>query len=420
MQESLLQFIWEHTLYETRELRTLDGEPLLVMHPGLLNRNSGPDFSMARIRIGELIFIGQVELHVRSSDWRRHGHDGDPSYARAILHVVFEHDTQESPGGLPLLVLKGRISEEVFERYSQLIQTTAVLPCSGFLSKTSHQERRRWLTFLLSERWSQKLGLWNTELQRAGGDWHTLFFRRLAAAFGFKVNAEAFLQLAQSLSWSVVERQTNLFQLEALLFGQSGLLRGIFTDDYPNKLKEEYQYQQRKFGLQPLEPGVWKFMRMRPANFPTIRIAQFAALLYHSNHLISALDAAVNPKSIFESLNVCASNYWDLHYRFDEVQPKAVKKALGADSMHHLIINTVAPLKYLYALTQGRSDQADDALRLLDALPPEDNQIIRLWSAEGWPPLHAGISQALIQLFNNYCSRKRCLECAIGKEIMES
>lgn len=319
-----------------------------------------------------------------------------------------------------MLVLNGRIADAVFDRYASLIQNTAVLPCSGFLTKTSHQVRKRWLSLLLAERWSQKLELWNAELQRAGGDWHTLFFWRLAAGFGFKVNAEAFLLLAQSLSWSVIERQTNLFQLEALLFGQSGLLRGNFEDDYPNRLNEEYQFQQKKFRLQPLEPGVWKFMRMRPANFPTIRIAQFAALLHQSKHLISALDADIDPLAMLRDLDVHASEYWDTHYRFDELQPKSLKKKLGADAVRHLIINTVAPLKYLYALMQGRSAQADAALRIPDQLQPEDNQITRLWASEGWPPLHAGISQALIQLFNNYCSRKRCLECGIGKEILSS
>jgi hypothetical protein len=365
-----------------------------------------------------LVLVGHVELHVRTSDWRRHGHDSDPAYSKAILHVVYDHDTETLPLGIPLLVLKDRISNEILDRYSQLIQTTAVLPCSGFLLRTNHHERKEWLKNLLAERWQQKLFLWNAELERASGDWHTLFFWRLAASFGFKVNAEPFLLMAQSIPWKIIERQSQLLQTEALLFGQAGFLQNHFSDEYPNRLKEEFHFLQKKNSLKPLDPVIWKFMRLRPANFPTIRLAQFSALLNKSPQLISTLENDYEADALFEALNVQASSYWDTHYNFDELQAQSRKKALGADSIHHIIINTLAPLRYLYAQMQGRKSRMESAIRLLEDLPAEQNQIIRLWESEGWPPLHAGSSQALIQLFNNYCSPKRCLDCAIGQQIL--
>src|ERR1043165_2369769 len=198
MQEALLQFIWQYNLYRPGELRSHLGEPIQVNHPGTLNRDAGPDFSMARIRIGDTLLVGNVELHTRTSDWKRHHHDNDQAYSRVILHVVYEHDTEDAPGGIPLLQLKQHIPEYVLERYSNLIQTTAALPCASALQRVNDITRSSWLSRMLVDRWEQKLGMWNEELQQAGGDWYTLFWWRLASNFGFKINAVPFLLLAQS------------------------------------------------------------------------------------------------------------------------------------------------------------------------------------------------------------------------------
>ena len=420
MQEDLLQFIWQYNLYRPGNLRTTDGEAVQVIHPGTLNRDAGPDFSMARIRIGDITLVGNVELHIRSSDWLRHQHQKDPAYSRVILHVVDEHDRDEPPSGIPVLELKGHIPADVLDRYTHLIQTTALLPCAGVLHKASDIIRSSWLSRMLVERWEQKLGQWEDELRAAGGDWHSLFYWRLAANFGFKVNAAPFLLLAQSLPLKIIAKQAGLFQVEALIFGQSGLLSGSFSDEYPQRLRAEYHFLQQKYSLRPIDPSLWKFMRLRPANFPTIRLAQFAALLHRSPQLLSAMDAFPDLKSLTAALSVQASAYWNTHYRWDEAIQKTSTKTLGTDAVQNIIINTIAPLRFLYAHTHGRAAESEAALSLLDYIPPENNNIIRLWSGYGWTPEHAGGSQSLIQLYNNYCCRKRCLECAVGLSIIRS
>src|SRR5438128_4352908 len=255
MQEELLQFIWRYNLYRPGGLYTTAGEAVQVIHPGALNRDAGPDFSVARIRIGDTTLVGNVELHVRTSGWMRHHHDTDPAYSRVILHVVYDHDSVALPGGIPVLPLKDHIPDEVIERYSNLIQTTAPLPCAGALHKVADITRSSWLSRMLVERWEHKLGQWEEELKQAGGDWHTLLYWRLAANFGFKVNAAPFLALAQSLPLKIIAKQTGLFQTEALVFGQSGLLSGRFSDEYPAGLQKEYLFLRQKYTLRPIDPA---------------------------------------------------------------------------------------------------------------------------------------------------------------------
>ncbi len=384
MKEALLQFIWQYNLYRPAGLATHSGEAVQVIHPGTINRNSGPDFGMARVKIGDTTLVGNVELHIRTSDWLRHHHDSDAAYRHVILHVVFEHDLREVPGGIPVLELKDHIPEYVLERYSNLIQTTAPLPCAGVLDSVSDITRASWLSRMLVERWEQKLGTWNEELQHAGGDWHSLFWWRLASNFGFKVNAEPFLQMAQSLPLKIITKQSSLLQVEALLFGQAGLLAGSFSDEYPLQLQQEYAYLQQKYGLMPIPPHLWKFLRLRPANFPPVRLAQLATLLYRVPNLFSAISRGENADMLSNSLSVRASAYWDNHVRFDEAQKRSAPKSLGSDAVQNIIINTIAPVRFLYAHTHGQTDAAESALQMLEALPAEDNNIIRMWSGHGW------------------------------------
>ncbi len=296
----------------------------------------------------------------------------------------------------------------------------ATLPCASALQGVNDITRSSWLSRMLVERWEQKLGLWNEELQQAGGDWHTLFWWRLASNFGFKINAAPFLLLAQSLPIRIITKQSSLLQIEALLFGQAGFLSGQFQDDYPQALQSEYQFLQHKYSLKPMEQYLWKFLRLRPANFPTIRIAQLAALIHSLPNLFTTISNKEGTASLTKSLSVRASTYWDRHYRFNEPQSRAVPRMLGSDAIHNIIINTIAPVRFLYTHTHGHAAEAEDALQLLEALPPEDNNIIRIWEAHEWKPAHAGNTQSLIQLYNNYCTNKRCLECAVGLSIIRS
>lgn len=420
MQEKLLQFVWQYHLYRPDNLYTTDGEKVQVIHPGSLNTNAGPDFHSARIRIGKILLAGNVELHVRTSDWSRHGHDGDHAYSNLILHVVHEHDEPVLPAGIAVLALKDHIPPFVIDKYTNLIQTTAPLPCATRLAGVKSIIKESWLSRLLVERLERRLTDWQDELSQANNDWRTFLYRRMASNFGFKVNSTAFLVLAQSLPLQHLGKQHQLLQIEALLFGQAGMLGGNFADEYPQLLQQEYRYLQRKYQLKPMPGHLWKFLRLRPANFPTVRIAQFAALVHQSLHLFTKIGDGKSLEELTRLLSVTASAYWNTHYRFDDGSHKDSPKRLGDDSVFNIIVNTIAPVQFLYNHQQGRIKESDEALQLLDKVPAENNNILRLWNEHHWKAENAAQSQALIQLYNHYCSRKRCLECSIGLSIIRS
>ena len=419
MNEKLLQFLWQHSLYNTVGLRTTSGDDLLVIHPGQLNRDSGPDFAEARIKVGGTILVGNVEIHVRSSDWLKHGHDNDPAYKNLVLHVVYDNDIDHAPANTPVVVLSSAIPDTLIAKYSDLVNTDLQLPCAGRHQLVKTITKEGWLSRLLAERWEQKLADWNVLLNNSADDWRNLLYWRLAANFGFKTNATPFLLLAQSLPINVPTRhKDDLMQLEALFFGQAGMLDEDFDDDYPRRLQREYDYLRKKYSLKPVNKALWKFMRMRPANFPTVRIAQFAALVQQSVHLFSQIVETHSVKEIIPLLDVKASDYWDTHFRFDAVAEHGSAKALGRTSIENIIINTIAPIQFLYAARQDTDRLRERALQLLEEVPAEGNKVIRLWQENGWDVVNAAQSQALLQLYNNYCSSKRCLECTIGLNIL--
>ena len=421
MNEALFQFIWQNSLYNAAGLTTSEGDPVSVIQTGRLNRDAGPDFFEARVRVGATLLVGHIELHIRTSDWMKHGHQNDPAYQHLILHVVFEDDVANPVPNTPVVVLKGRIGQDVIARYADLMQNTRKLPCAASHQGVKYIVKEQWMSTLLAERWEQKLAEWDVMLRNTAEDWRNLLYWRMAYNFGFKVNSAPFLMLAQSIPLNILARhKDNPMQVEALLFGQSGFLNETYEDEYPNELQKEYSYLRKKYKLKPIPVHLWKFLRMRPANFPTIRIAQFAALLQQSVHLFSKVIETHTVRDILPLLDVTASEYWDDHFQFDEPQKKKISKALGHTSIQNVIINTVAPIQFLYAARQDNFDLHDKALMLLETVPPEKNNITALWEANGWHAQNASQSQALIQLFNQYCSSKRCLECAIGLQLMKS
>lgn len=273
---------------------------------------------------------------------------------------------------------------------------------------------------MLAERWELRLEDWNELLEQSAGDWLHVFYWRLAANFGFKVNAAPFLQLARSIPFHLfAKHRESLLQTEALLFGQAGMLEGTFKDEYPRLLQHEYAFLKAKYKLNPMPRHLWKFLRLRPVNFPTIRIAQFAVLLHQSLHLFSHILEAKSVDELRQLLDVTAGDYWMDHYRFDEVVDKSLKKKLGMASVDNIIVNTIAPIRFLFAHHQGHFQEQEKALQLLSHIPPEQNHILQLWSDNRWIAMNAAHSQALIQLYTHYCSRKRCLECAIGLAIIK-
>ena len=374
------------------------------------------------MKVGNTILVGNVELHIKSSDWLKHGHQHDAAYQNLVLHVVYENDIIDNvAGNTPLLVLKEHIAPDTIARYAGLVQATTKLPCAGQHIQVRDITKEGWLSRMLAERWEQKLADWNVLLENSAEDWRNLLYWRMAANFGFKTNATPFLMLARSLPLNIpTKHKENLMQIEALFFGQAGMLNDDFTDDYPRELQREYDYLKKKYKLKPIASHLWKFLRMRPANFPTIRIAQFAALVHKSIHLFSQIIETHSVKEIEPLLDVTASKYWDTHFQFDVAQDKAAPKSLGKTSVQNIIINTIAPIQFLYAARQDTYKLQEQALQLLEAVPAEQNNITRLWEDNGWQAANAAQSQALLQLYNNYCSSKRCLECTIGLNIMRA
>ncbi len=421
MNEALFQFIWQYNLYQPQDMFTASGEELTILNGGSINRNAGPDFLEAKVKIGNTILVGNVELHIKASDWLKHGHHNDPSYNNLVLHVVYENDLPHAAGNTPVVELKHHIPLQMIGRYAGLMQAPHKLPCAGMHNGLKQITKEGWLSRLLAERWEQKLADWNVLLENSAEDWRNLLYWRMAANFGFKTNAVPFLILAQSLPINIPTRhKDNLLQLEALFFGQAGLLDDDFVDDYPRELQKEYDYLRKKYKLKPMAKHLWKFMRMRPANFPTVRIAQFAALVHKSLHLFSQIIETHSVAQIIPLLDVTASEYWDTHFQFDAAQKKPTPKVLGHDSIENIIINTVAPIQFLYAARQDTYKLQEKALQLLETVPAEKNNITRLWKENGWKAQNAAQTQALLQLYNNYCSYKRCLECTVGLNILKA
>jgi hypothetical protein len=422
MTEEFLQYLWKYRLYRPG-LTLVGGEPFELIHPGEQNFDSGPDFFNTRIRIGETIWAGNSEIHIKSSDWNRHNHQFDKNYSNVILHIVHENDSpviREDGQPIPAIELKGKYDLGMFERYRGFMQNKQWVPCSGLIERVSGFEKEAWLECLLIERLARKESYILEELKQTQYDWHETFYRALARAFGFKLNADVFESLVKTIPLKyLAKHKDNLIQLEALLFGQAGLIREELIGQYPQTLWHEYNFLRKKFRLQPIKGHLWKFMRLRPSNFPTIRIAQFAMLINKSSGLLSKLLEARNYKELQQLLDVGCSGYWLQHYQFDKTSPSREKR-LGRDSVNLLVINTVVP--FMFALGRQKDDQAikDKALQLLQELRGELNSVTKKWASLGMDVRSAAQSQALIELKNNYCDLKKCLTCRIGNTLIRN
>jgi hypothetical protein len=421
MTEEFLQYIWKHSLFENENLTTTSGDPIEILNSGTWNTDAGPDFFNASIKINKTLWAGNVEVHLQSSDWLAHGHQNDPSYNNVILHVVLNNNKEIEPKGreaIPVFIPK--IKHDVIDNYTHLISQKSWPACYETISEINPVYLYNTFDSLLVERLEQKTSLIVKTLQGNKNNWNETFYQHLARSFGFKTNSLPFEMLARSLPLAVLAKhKSNLFQLESLLFGQSGLLNEqLLGDDYFLKLREEYSYLSSKYQLKGMEGHIWKFLRMRPSNFPTIRIAQFAALLHHSESLLSKLTEEKGVKDIIKFFEVKASEYWDTHYHFNNVSEKK-PKWLGESSRDNLLINTVAPFLFIYGERNEKENLKQRAIDILELLPPEKNNITSRWSELGIPTKNSFDTQALIQLKNNYCENKNCLNCQIGKKIID-
>lgn len=422
MHESFLHFLWRFRRFDAASLLTTQGEPLEILHPGEHNSHAGPDFFNARIRIGNTLWAGNVEIHLRASEWYAHRHEIDPAYENVVLHVVLEEDApviRANGDRIPCLELQQRISEKLYSRFRLLEAERSAVPCRHFWTSTPEIVRINWLDRMSVERLEYKADQVNRLLQSAGNNWDETIFRLLGRYFGLKINTEPFECLVSGLPLNLLlKHRNNRFQLEALLFGQAGMLQAGAAEEYPQSLAREYHFLQHKYGLVPMDGGAWKFLRLRPANFPTLRIAQFACLVQRAENLASRIIEIETLKDLEAFFDIQLDGYWLDHYHFGKGSIRR-PKSLGSDFVRLLAINAVIPFTFCYGKWKGRESLTELALHLLEQMPPEKNAALAAWDAFAGAPAHARDTQALLQLKQHWCEARKCLECGIGNALLK-
>ena len=398
-------------------MRTASGKPIEVLSAGVQNRNAGPDFADARIKIGGILWAGSVEIHRRTSDWHRHRHQGNGAYASVVLHVVHHHDCRIPPAEAEVFEMK--YNPRLEERCRLLLNGEQTPSCAHLLPSVQDFGWQHFLTRLAFERLEQRAERIAALLVQSQNDWEGAFLQILFRAFGFGVNADPLERLAQSIaSAHIAKHRSSLLQIEALLFGQAGFLDEPPQDDYQRALHREYTLLQAKFALVPMPRHAWRFLRIRPPNFPTVRIAQLAALLHSAQGLFAKTIEAVSVTDILTLFNISVSEYWHTHYSFAACSPPS-PKTLGKGSAERLAANVCVPVLFCYGKMRGGEPLCRRAVMWLEALPPEDNVHTALWRRAQMPPCNMLESQALVQLTTEYCHKKRCLHCAVGRRVIE-
>lgn len=418
--EQLLHYVWKHKIFPLKELKTTTGQQVEVIDTGLANTDAGPDFFNAKLKLDGVLWIGNIEIHERSSDWFKHGHHADAGYNSVILHIASEIDTEISrSNGERIPQIQLICPEAVRTNYKELLETDSYPPCYRIIPSLPPFTAHSWMTALQMERFEQKATLLNERLKRCQGNWEDTFFITLARNFGFGLNGDAFETWAHRLPFRAVDKHRNdLFQIEAIFFGQAGILEDSDGDGYYLRLKKEYTYLQHKFGLIPMDASLWRFLRLRPANFPHIRIAQLACLYHRAYGLLSRIMETETLQGVRDILKGGTSEYWLTHYTFGGSSPSR-PKTLSNTSLDLLIINTVVTFLYAYGLHKGNRVLCARAGSFLEELKAENNYITRMWEQCGMKASNAADSQALIQLKKEYCDKKKCLYCRIGYEYLK-
>lgn len=417
--EDLLQFIWEQGLYDGRGLRTTDGEPLDVLQPGRIQLNSGPDLRDAQVRIGGQVWAGQVEVHLRTSEWNAHGHQHDPAYENVVLHTVYQHDAEvctASGRRPPTVELRERINPDNLHLHQKLMESRMPVPCAPHIGKVDGLRIRLWLERLLVERLERKVAFVEDIYRRTGNDPGETLHHILLRSLGGQVNAEAFGMLAHALPLKLLLKyRDDRLRTEALLFGQAGFLEEEWDEPYHRDLRQEYRGLRALHKLRPVARPAWKYGRLRPPNFPTVRLAQWAELISRSGAGYAPLLAHDDPQVVRNLLEVEVAGYWRDHFTFGK--PSAARpatKRLGRSTADGLIINGIVPYLFAMGRIRGHAPWTDRAIALLEKLPAEENSITRMWRALGVDATSAGQSQALIELKDRWCADRKCLRCAIG------
>lgn len=427
--EELLHYCWKHRFFPAAGLRTVSGKTVEVLDPGLHNHNAGPDFFNAKLRIDGMVWVGNVEIHSRSSDWFLHGHDKDEAYDNVVLHVAGEVDCEVTThGGRHPEQLRLTVPDDVSRHYDELRTIDSYPPCYKIVPELSRLMVHSWMSALETERLEEKTERIRRRVEHSEGSWEKAYFITLARSYGFGINGEAFEAWAESIPLHAVDHhRDNLFQVEAIFLGQAGLLspeamperhRGAAeAEGYFPKLRQEYLYLQHKFRLQPIDHHLWRFLRLRPQNFPHLRIAQLA-MLYHSGQAgLSRLVAAPDLKAAMQLYSTGVSPYWEEHYTFGSASRKSAKH-LSKSSLNTLMINVAVPVLFAYGRHRSDDGLCDRAFSILEELKAEDNNVTRMWQGVGLTVDNAGDSQALLQLKKAYCDRRDCLRCRIGYEYL--
>ena len=424
MKEEFLHYLWKYGLYDKDKLVDSDGNKIIVVHQGEYNHDSGPDFFNSRIVIAGTEWAGNVEIHTKSSHFDLHGHQTDPSFNNVILHVVAENDKRIfNSKGEELLTVEIAFDPNLYEKYISLVNNPYVIACQDDVCKLDSIFVRHWLGSIVIERLQSKSELVLKILSETGNDWEETFYRLLARYFGFRVNTEPFEMLARALPFRIIRKHADdRFQIEALLFGTAGMLHeGLFKealeDDYYRNLIKEYRVLSAKYSLQPIHGWLWKFSRLRPPNFPTIRISQLAALLSVSGGLFSRVLEATDINQLKKLFEISASEYWYDHFVFGK-KSREISKNTGSQATDIFLINAVIPVIFVYCQSRDNQDICERALAYLEDVDAEENIIIEEWNEAGIKAESAFYSQALIQLRNEYCKKRKCLECRIGSKLI--
>ena len=422
MKEDFLHYLWRFKKFETRNLRTTQNEQVTIIKTGDYLELAGPDFFNAQIKIGEQKWAGNVEIHLKSSDWYVHGHERDMAYDNVILHVVWEHDTEifrENNTEIPVLVLKDHVSSEILNNYHALITPKAWISCEKQIAQIDEFVFKHWQERLFFERLERKSRFIYDLLQETNQDWEAVLFCLLAKNFGLNTNGNSFLQIAKSIPFSIIRKESfEVENLEALLLGTSGLLDFEKEDVYFKDLKIRYFYLLHKYQLDRVYTDPVEFFKHRPDNFPTIRLSQLASLYNKHQNLFSKIIDLKAVKDVYKLLDVSASVYWQNHYQFDKESPKK-SKPLSKSFVDLLILNTIIPIQFAYSHIMGESN-SENLIEIMSAVAPEKNSIIDKFESFGISSKNAFDTQSLLQLKNEYCNHKACLKCALGMELIKN
>lgn len=410
MKEEFIYYLWENRLL-SNDLVTVDGEEVNIISVGIRNHDSGPDYLDTRIKIGDTLWVGHVEMHVNTSDWFRHGHQDDEAYNNVVLHVVYHNDCELL--NIPTVEIAGKFDENILARYEGFMRSRQWIPCEKIISNVQQFTWLSWLERLVVERLETEVKDVFICLVENNYDWEETVYQRVMRYLGMKVNNDAFERLAKILPLKILRKHIdNALQVEAMIFGCAGFLEGMFEEPYPVLLQREFKILKSKFNLSVMPMACWKFLRMRPPNFPTVRLAQTASLICSCDTLFSKILTINDLKTIRNVFDVKTNDYWDTHFIFGKPSKK-MTKTFGTTAVDMLIINAIAPVWFCYGIYHDNEALKEKSLGFLEKMKPEDNLVIRKFEKIGVNVCNAQQSQAVLHLYKCYCKKRKCLNCRV-------